>query len=54
MPLSPVPGLAYQLHHWLEEVDVETEEIIDAIESLQSGSGAIAVILLELIDTVYT
>jgi len=39
-----MPGLLYQLHHWLEEVDVETSEIINAIESFHGSSRVISVI----------
>ena len=32
--LSPMPGLAHQLHYRLEEVDIEAGKIIDTIEHL--------------------
>ncbi len=44
MHLSPMPGLVHQPHHWLEEVDIETKQIIDTIEHLQSCSRVIPVI----------
>jgi hypothetical protein len=29
-----MPGLVHELHHWLEEVDVEAEKVINTIDSL--------------------
>ena len=43
MYLSPMHGLIHQLHYWLEEIDVETGKIIDAIESFQCRPGAISI-----------
>lgn len=32
--LSSVPGLAYQLHHWLKEINIEAKQVVNTIEGL--------------------
>lgn len=38
------PARAHKLHHGLEEVDVEAEQIVDAIQELQSDVGTVAIV----------
>jgi hypothetical protein len=44
MYLSPLSALGNQLHHRLEEVNVEAEELIDTVQHFKSGSGSVAVV----------
>jgi hypothetical protein len=42
--LGTVPGLAHQLHYSLKEIDVKTQEVIEAVQRLESGLRTVAVI----------
>ena len=42
--LSPMPCLFHQLHHWLEEINIETGKLIDAVQSFQGSSRVIPVV----------
>ena len=44
MHLGAMPGLGYQLHHRLEEVNIETQTVINYVQALQGSPGAVAII----------
>ena len=42
---SAIPRLGNQLHHWLEEINIEAKQVVNSVQRFQSCSGVIAVII---------